>query len=197
VVAEYEKIIGNIANIKEEKKEKADNRIISLIDRRLLTLKDKKDETVGYYKNLDDMEKSGQTRREKDSLEIIEENNFTKKIASLETRDNDFIDEINADLKKKYHVEFKYPPPLEVTPELLIANWSLDRANDLQIKKDNTFSWKRDNVNLSGKWSLDSLTLHFEFSDGSNLDYTITGGSETVLMMKEETDKSLHFLCRR
>ncbi|MFI5134114.1 MAG: hypothetical protein ACHQEB_07255 [Chitinophagales bacterium] len=196
IVSEYQKIIDNIANIKEEKKDKADNRIISLIDRRLLTLKDKKDETSDYYKKLDDLEASDLTRADKDSMYIVEENDFVKRIGTLETRDTDFVSEINADLKKKYHVEFKFPPPLQVSPELVTANWSLDRDSDLQLKKDKTFSWKKDKDSYSGKWSLNDLSLRFDFSDGSSLEYTITGGSETVIMMKQVSNNSLHFLCR-
>ncbi len=196
IVNEYGKIIDNIANIKDENKKKADNRIISLIDRRLVTLEEKKDATADYYKSLNQLDSLNLTQEQKDSIEIVYENRFLNKMNQLENQDKDFMNEVNADLKKKYHVEFKYPPPLMVTPEVLTGNWTLDREISLEMKKDLSFTWQKETKQFSGTWSLDYLTINFRFSDGSFDRYLITGGSDKVILMKFIPDSSFHYLCR-
>ena len=196
LINEYENIIGSITNIKNEKKESADNRIISLIDRRLSTLKDKKEATMAFYKNLDELENSDSPQHKKDSLSIVIQNQFAEEVAALEVRDTIFMNDISADLKKKYKTDFKFSPPFLVTPEAVTGNWTLNREIQVLIKKDNTFEWNEGVNKYSGKWELDGLNLNFDFSDGDKNHYTITGGNKTVILMRLNSDNSFNYICR-
>src|SRR5688572_17704411 len=102
IVGEYEKIIDNIINIKDEKKGQADNMVMSLIDRRIATLKKKKDATSIYYANLDALDTLNARKEEKDSLSLILQNDFIRATRSLDTADNGFMNDVNTELKKKY-----------------------------------------------------------------------------------------------
>lgn len=196
IIIEYDNIISSISNIKVEKKESADNRIISLIDRRLGTLKDKKEATVAYLNKLNELDASGIMQHEIDSLVIVLQNEFDKQIASLESRDTIFMKDISADLKKKYKIDFKFTPPFLVKPEAVTGNWTLNRKIQIQIKDNFTFDWKVAGNNYSGKWTVDSLNLNFDFSDGDKVYYTITGGSDLVILMNRNSDNSFNYLCR-
>ena len=196
IVSEYEKIIENIINIKDEKKGQADNMVMSLIDRRIATLKKKKDATSIYYANLDALDTLNARKEEKDSLSLILQNDFIRATRSLDTADNGFMNDVNTELKKKYKVEFRYPPPFALAPEKLYGNWTLDREGDLSLKEDKSFSLKGAGESFSGKWRIDSLTLRLNFSDGDVYRFVITGGTEKVILMQRLPDSSLHFLCR-
>lgn len=196
IINEYDMIIGSIINIKEEKKETADNRIISLIDRRVGTLKDKKNATEQYYRKLSELEKSGLPEQELNRSVAALQNDFLNEITSLESRDTIFINEIKTDLKKKYKAELSLPPPLLVTPELLTGNWMLDRDQPLIFKKDMTFEWGSGRDKLTGSWKLDSLTLTLKTINGDQYGFTITAGGESALFVKLHSDNSIHILCR-
>lgn len=196
IINEYDMIIGSIINIKEEKKETADNRIISLIDRRVGTLKDKKNATEQYYRKLSELENSGLPEPELNRSVAALQNDFLNEITSLESRDTIFINEIKTDLKKKYKADFSLPPPLLVTPELLTGNWTLDRDQPLIFKKDLTFEWGSGQDKLTGSWRLDSLTLTLKTTHGDQYDFTITAGGESAFFVKLHPDNSIHILCR-
>lgn len=197
IINEYDNIISSISNIKVEKKEAADNRIISLIDRRLLTLKDKKETTLAYLTKLNELDASGFMQHEIDSLVIISQNEFDDQMASLESRDTIFMNDISADLKKKYKIDFKFPSPFLVKPEAVTGNWTLNREIQIQIKNDFTFEWEERENNYTGKWTVDSLNLNFDFSDGDKVYYTITGGNDLVILMNRNSDNSFNYLCRK
>ena len=93
---EYEKIIKNINNI--EKVENVDNRLVSLIDRRVSTLQDKKTATADYYRNYDSLGAD-----DNDPRVIRLYTDFLAKIKELETQDTSFMNGVNRELKKKYN----------------------------------------------------------------------------------------------
>lgn len=189
VIKEYDKIIKNINNI--EKAEHVDNRLLSLIDRRIATLTDKRKATEDY---LTEIEKLGPVSEEDpNSLSLY--NNLISKISVIDTRDTAFISGISAELNKKYKTSFELPGVFVITPDILYGNWTVDRDKYLNLKKDNTFSFTMESKNYPGKWTLDELTIHFNFEDGSSIGYTINSGSEKF-MLATDTNGNPHFFCR-
>ncbi|HWC52536.1 MAG TPA: hypothetical protein VG676_03045 [Chitinophagaceae bacterium] len=188
VLNEYDKIIKNISNI--EKVEHVDNRLISLIDRRIATLTEKRKATADYYNNYYSI---GTDTNDPRVMNFY--NNFLAKINALETQDTAFINGVSAELNKKYHVKFNLPGLLIVTPDILYGNWTVDQNKYLDLKKNNTFSFIMESKDYPGKWSLDNLTIHFYFDDGSSIDYTINSGSQSF-MLARDTNGNPHFLCR-
>ncbi|MBS1919034.1 MAG: hypothetical protein JST17_02165 [Bacteroidetes bacterium] len=189
VLNEYDKIIKNISNI--EKVDHVDNRLLSLIDRRLATLSDKRKATSDYYRNVEALG-SGTTE---DPKVMAEYQKFISKINTLDTQDTSFINGVSTELNKKYSVKFNLPGPFIVTPEILYGDWTVDRNKFLNLKKDNTFSFEMESKNYPGKWTLDYLTIHFNFDDGSSIDYTINSGNPGF-MLANDTNGNPHFLCR-
>jgi hypothetical protein len=189
MITEYEKIIKNINNIQKE--EHVDNRLLSLIDRRVSTLEDKKNATEDYYKQYDSIGAD-----DSDPRNIKLYSNFLERIKELDGQDTSFINSVNADLKKKYKVEFKFPAPIVITKEFLTGNWTLDGKKNISLNKDEKFVWKSSNQSYPGTWSLDGLTLTFKFNeDGSTLDYTIQRASQTFVFAVDSTGVP-HYFCR-
>ena len=188
LINEYEKIIKNINNIQKE--DHVDNRLLSLIDRRVSTLGDKKIATEDYYRQYDSIGAD-----DSDPRNIKLYNNFLEKIKELDGQDTSFINSVNADLKKKYKVDFKFPAPIQITPEFLQGHWTLDREKNLELKKDNKFVMKNGNDTFNGKWSLDYLDLQLKFDDGSEFVLTIQRASQTFVFGQEKAG-SPHYLCR-
>ena len=185
---EYEKIIKNISNI--EKEEHVDNRLVSLIDRRLSTLRDKKEATAEYYSAYDSL-----GGNDSDPATIKLYNNFLKKVGELETQDTSFINNVNKELKKRYKVDFSFPSAQVITPEYLVGNWTLDREKEIFLDKNEKFTWKNPDKNFSGTWSIDDLTLSFKFSDGSVVDYSIKRASKKFMFVSD-ADGVPHYFCR-
>jgi hypothetical protein len=189
VVNEYDKIIKNISNI--EKAEHVDNRLLSLIDRRIATLTDKRKATADYYSNYEALNATG----DDDPGAIDLYHNFISKINKLDVQDTAFISGVSAELNKKYRVKFNLPGILIVTPDILYGNWTIDRNKFLNLKKDNTFSFAMESKDYPGKWSLEGLNIHFNFDDGSSIDYTINSGSQSFMLATDSYGHP-HFLCR-
>jgi hypothetical protein len=196
IINEYEMIIGSITNIKEEKKEWADNRVISLIDRRLGTLKEKKNATAAYYDQLNVLDQSGLAQEELDKQIIALQNDFTAKMASLENRDTVFMNDVRTALNKKYKSDFQVSKPFLISPGLLHGNWMLDREIKIRFKKDQSFEWENGQQTISGKWLLEDLDLEFQFSDSDIKKVTITNGNQKFLLLKSTDDGIMHILCR-
>lgn len=189
ILNEYDKIIKNISNI--EKVEHVDNRLISLIDRRIATLSGKRKASADYYTALETLGNvSEDDPRSKDLY-----HNFISKINILETQDSSFIEGVSKELNKKYSSKFELPGPFIVRPEVLYGNWTVDRNKYLDLKKDNTFSFIMESINYPGKWSLNDLNMQLHFDDGSSIVYTINSGSQSFMMTTDNTG-NVHFFCR-
>jgi hypothetical protein len=185
---EYEKIIKNINNIQKE--EHVDNRLMSLIDRRVSTLEDKKTATADYYRQYDSLGSD-----DSDPRVIHLYNDFMEKIKELEVQDTSFINNVNAEIKKKYKVDFKFPAPIVITTEFLTGNWTLDREKNISLNKNEKFVWKNSDQSFDGTWSLSDLDLSFKFSDGSTVDYNIQRASQTFVFAVD-TAGAPHYFCR-
>ncbi|MBS1620523.1 MAG: hypothetical protein JST10_16925 [Bacteroidetes bacterium] len=188
ILIEYDKIIKNISNI--EKVANVDNRLVSLIDRRIATLTDKRKATADYNNTILSTDISEDT-----AAAIALYNNFISKMNAFEYRDTAFINGVSNELTKKYNTKFSIPGPTIITPELLFGNWTVDRDKYLNLKKDNTFSFNMDSIDYPGRWSLDNLTLHFNFFDGSSIDYIINSGGQNFLLTNDGNGTP-HFFCR-
>lgn len=186
---EYDKIIKNISNI--EKVEHVDNRLVSLIDRRIATLTDKRKATADYYTSYDALGSVS----DDDPKAIDLYHNFISKVNSLDVQDTAFISGVSTELNKKYHTNFNLPGVFIVTADILYGSWTIDRDKFLDLKKDNTFSFIMESKNYPGKWTLDYLTIHFNFEDGSTIDYTINSGSPKFMLATDSYGHP-HFLCR-
>ncbi|HYM94672.1 MAG TPA: hypothetical protein VET23_11075 [Chitinophagaceae bacterium] len=191
ILNEYDKIIQNIGNI--EKVEHVDNRLLSLIDRRLETLKDKKNATADYYSAYSNYLATGATDEDSKVIDLYK--GFISKIATLDNQDTSFVNGVSSELKKKYKIDFNPPGPFIVTSEIVIGTWTVDRNKTLILNKDNTFSFTAESKTYHGKWMLEGLTIQFNFDDGSSIGYTINSGNQKF-MMATDTQNHLHFLCR-
>lgn len=189
MLAEYDKIIKNISNI--EKVEHLDNRLLSLIDRRIATLTDKRKATADYYTNYDAL--GSVTDDDPKAIELYK--SFISKINVLDVQDTSFVNGVSAELNKKYKTNFNLPGVFIVTPDILYGNWTIDRNKYLDLKNDNTFSFIMESKNYPGKWTLDNLTIHFNFEDGSSIDYTINSGSQKFMLATDSYGHP-HFFCR-
>ena len=188
MINEYEKIIKNINNIQKE--QNVDNRLLSLVDRRVSTLEDKKAATADYYRQYDSI-----SADDNDPRNIKLYNGFLKKIKELDEQDTSFINSVNAELKKKYKVDFKFPPPIQITPEFLQGHWTLDREKTLDLKKDEKLVMKTGNDTYNGTWSLDYLDLQLKFDDGSETTFTIQRASQTFVFAQDKAGTP-HYFCR-
>jgi len=188
MISEYEKIIKNINNIQKE--EHVDNRLLSLIDRRVSTLEDKKAATADYYRQIDSINAD-----DSDPRNVKLYNDFLERIKELDGQDTSFINSVNAELKKKYKVDFKFPAPIQITPEFLEGHWTLDREKNIELKKDNKLVMKNGNDTYNGTWNLDYLDLHLKFDDGSESILTIQRASQTFVFSQDK-DGTPHYLCR-
>jgi len=189
LINEYDKIIKNISNI--EKMDHVDNRLMSLVDRRISTLTDKRKATLNFYDELDAL----RNVPEDDPAVTGLYQNFLSQISSLEAQDTAFIRGVKEELNKKYEMELEIPGPFIIEPNVLYGDWTVDKVKFLNLKKDGTFSFEIESVNYPGKWSLDNLTIHMNFDDGSNIDFTIKNGSQDLLMAFDNNGNP-HFFCR-
>lgn len=185
---EYEKIIKNISNI--EKEEKVDNRLVSLVDRRLSTLRDKKEATAVYFRAYDSL---GGNDNDPATMKLY--NDYLEKIRELEVQDTFFINGVNMELKKRYKVDFKFPAPPVITAEFLTGNWTLDREKDILLNKNKKFTWKNPDQSFSGAWNINDLTLSFRFPDGSVVDYFIQRANKNFVFASD-TAGLPHYFCR-
>src|SRR5690242_17455757 len=101
LIREYNKIIDNIINIKDEKKGQADNMVMSLIDSRVTTLKLKRDSTIRYYAELDALDTLHVSEKLRDSLSNDLQKNFIRVSRSIDTLDRGFMNDVNIEMKKK------------------------------------------------------------------------------------------------
>ncbi len=189
LINEYDLIIKNIGNI--EKMDHVDNRLLSLVDRRISTLKDKKKATEDYYDQLNALGEAPE-----DDPRVTElYQKFLSQINFLETRDTAFIRGVRDELNKKYDMQLETASPFVVEPDIIYGDWTVDKVKIFQFKKDGSFAFEADSENYPGKWSLDSLTIHMNFDDGSNIDFTIKSGSHDFLMAFDNNGNP-HFFCR-
>lgn len=187
---EMDQTATNMLNIKSEAS--VDNKLKSLIDRRVQTIKDTK-ETMQAY-----IEKTAALLQQKDTATLLkEETKFATAMEAIAKRDNDFINEVTPQLEKEYETKLERPKQQESDISTITGNWKMDGEIELVIAANNTFTWKKADGGFKGTWQLSDRSISFTFTDGDKITYTIKKIKTGTALFQNTANNMLSTLCRQ
>ena len=184
---EMDQTVSNMMNIKSEAL--VDNKLMSLIDRRVQTIKDVKATMLDYRYKITALTSNT-------AAQEAEENKFTEAMENFSRRDNDFINEIVPQLEKEFKTILKRPefPAPDVTA--ISGNWKMDAEIELSVKKEGSFTWKKADTAYAGNWLLNDREISFFFSDGEKIHYFIKKIGSSSAILQNTDNKKYSNLCR-
>jgi hypothetical protein len=186
---EMDQTATNMLNIKSEAL--ADNKLKSLIDRRVQTIKDTK-ETMQAY-----IDKTAALLQQKDTATLLNEQaKFATDMEAIAKRDNDFINEVTPQLEKEYDTKLERPKRQESDISTITGNWKMDGEIELTIAADKTFTWKKIDGNFNGTWQLTDRNITFTFSDGETITYTVKKIKDKTALFQNTANNIHSTLCR-
>ena len=186
---EMDQTVSNMMNIKSEAL--VDNKLMSLIDRRVQTIKDVKATMLAYRDKI-----AALTGTDALAAQEAEETKFTAAMESLGKRDNDFINEIVPQLEKDYKTTLKRPEFSTLDVAAISGNWKMDAEIELTIKKEGQFTWKKADSTYAGNWLLNDRDISFFFSDGEKINYVVKKISSSAAILQNTDNKKYSNLCR-
>jgi predicted ribonuclease YlaK len=196
VTDEMDQVIKDMGNIKKE--EFVDNRMETLVDRRMDSYTKRKTFIEDFYNEVFTLSAKNLSDEELNNEAVSIQKKLGDRVASLESKDGDYITEIKATLEKEYDTKLNIPEfNFDIKSESLKGKWKMNKASDLNISADGSFTWSSDNVSTSGNWSLSEDIINFNFKDGDKLSYTVKGVDAMVLRLINKADGSFAFGCRQ
>jgi hypothetical protein len=196
VTDEMGQVIKDMGNIKKE--EFVDNRMQTLVDRRMDSYTKRKTFIEDFYNEIFTLAGQNLPEEEINKEVVSAQKKLGDRVAALETKDGDYIKEIKATLEKEYDTKLDIPEfNLDIKNESLRGKWKMNRATDLNISADGSFTWSSDSLSTSGNWNLSEDILNFNFKDGDKLSYSVKGIDAMVLRLVNKADGSFAFGCRQ
>lgn len=196
VIDEMDQVIKDMGNIKKE--EFIDNRMETLVDRRMDSYTKRKSYMEDFYNEIFTLYGQKLSEEEINNQAVSIQKKLGDRVASLESKDGDYIKEIMATLEKEYDTKLNIPEfSFDIKGESLKGKWRMNKATDLNISADGSFTWSSETVSASGNWSLSEDILNFNFKDGDKLSYTVKGIDAMVLRLVDKADGSFAFGCRQ
>lgn len=187
---EMDQTATNMLNIKSEAS--VDNKLKSLIDRRVQTIKDTK-ETMQAY-----IEKVAALLLQKDTAMLLkEETTFATAMEGIAKRDNDFINEVTPQLEKEYDTKLERPKQQESDISTFTGTWKMDGEIELTIAANNTFTWKKVDGDFKGTWLISDRNINFTFADGEKIDYIIKKIKTSTALLQNTANNVHSTLCRQ
>lgn len=186
---EMDQTVSNMMNIKSEAL--VDNKLMSLIDRRVQTIKDVKAAMLGYKDKI-----AALTGTDALAAQEAEETKFTAAMENLSRRDNDFINEIVPQLEKEFKTTLKRPELSAPDVASISGNWKMDAEIELSVKKEGSFTWQKADSTYTGNWLLIDREIKFIFTDGEKINYFIKKISSSSALLQNTDNKKYSNLCR-
>lgn len=187
---EMDQTINNMLNIKTEAS--VDNKLKSLIDRRVQTIKDTKETMQAYIE-------TGNTLKLKNDTAALrkEEEKFVAAMEVISTRDKAFIAEVTPQLEKEYETTLEKPKQEQSDISTIAGKWKMDGEIELELTNTNSFSWKRLNDTFTGTWQLSDRIITFSFSDGEKIIYNIKKIKSATALFQNTANNVYSNLCRQ
>ncbi len=186
---EMDQTAANMLNIKTEAS--VDNKLKSLIDRRVQTIKDTK-ETMQAY-----IETTAALRQKNDTAALLkEEEKFISAMSVISKRDKIFITEITPQLEKEYATTLTLPKQEESDVNTIAGTWKMDGEIELTIAAGNTFTWKKTDETFTGSWQLSGRLITFSFADGDKIPYNIKKIKPGTVLFQNTLTNTFSTLCR-
>lgn len=194
VTDEMELVIHDMENIKKE--EAVDNRMQTLVDRRMESYRKRKTYITEFYNEVLALASRNLQEEEANKQAVAIQKKLGDRVAALEEKDGSYVKEIKATLEKEYDLTLKIPEfNFDIKKESLVGKWRMNKATDLTMDASGSFSWTLDKETATGTWTLNEDKLSFNFSDGK-LTYTIKSIDQMVLRLINSEDGSFAFGCR-
>lgn len=186
---EMDQTVSNMQNIKSEPS--IDNKLKSLIDRRVQTIKDTKETMQAYIE-------TGTALRQKNDTAALrkEEEKFVTAMEVISKRDAPFIAEVKPQLEKEYETTLEKPRQEESDISTIAGNWKMDGEIDIELAGNNTFNWKKMNETYAGTWEVNDRVITFKFSDGDKITYEIKKIKTATALFQNTATKEYSTLCR-
>lgn len=195
VTDEMDQVIHDMENIKKE--EAVDNRMQTLVDRRMESYKKRKEYITGFYSEIMALIAQNLPDAEAMTQSAAIQKKLGEKVAALEEKDGAYIKEIKATLEKEYKIKLEIPEfNSEINKENLVGKWNWNRSANLVMNINGGFTISSDAETAKGTWSLSDETLNFNFENGDKVSYTIKGLDKMVLRLVDNADGSFAFGCR-
>ncbi len=184
---EMDQTVSNMMNIKSEAL--VDNKLMSLIDRRVQTIKDVKATMLDYRDKITALTGNA-------AAQEAEENKFTAAMENLSHRDNDFINEVVPQLEKEFKTTLKRPEFSAPDVAAISGNWKMDAEIELSVKKEGSFTWQKADSIYTGNWLLTDREIKFIFTDGEKINYFIKKIGSSSALLQNTDNKKYSNLCR-
>ncbi|MBK6937794.1 MAG: hypothetical protein IPH18_13565 [Chitinophagaceae bacterium] len=195
ITDDMEQLINDMGNIKKE--ENIDNRMVTLVDRRIESYKKRKNYIAEYYDEIIELSGTAAPQEEMNSKATAIQKRLSTRVKELERKDGEYIKEISQTLEKTYNVTLSVPEfNTEVNKENVAGDWKINKATQLTLAKDGSFSWLADEKKLTGNWDLQDKIIQLIFSDGEKLSYNIKSLNTLVIRLENTGDGSFAFGCR-
>jgi uncharacterized membrane protein len=195
VTDEMEQLIRDMENIKKE--ESVDNRMQTLVDRRIESYKKRKDLISAYYNDIMALFNQNLPETEAYQQVVAIQKKLGDRVTGMEEKDKVYAVEIKSTLEKEYKTDLKVPEfNNAITKENIAGKWQMNRTNNMVMDVNGSFTISSDTEKATGTWTLTDEKLDFNFSSGEKLSYTVKGLDNMVLRMVDNADGSFMLGCR-
>ena len=195
VTDELDQLSRDMENIKKE--DAVDNRMQTLVDRRIDTYKKRKELMANYNAEIITLEAKNLSEQETLQQIAAIQKKLNDRVTGLEDKDRVYAKEIKETLEKEYKIKLEVPEfNSDITKENIAGKWEMNRSNKMIMEANGNFTISSETEKATGTWTLNDVTLNFNFNSGEKLSYTVKGLDKMVMKLVDNADGSFVFGCR-
>lgn len=196
---EIEQLKVNMTNIKSEKD--LDNRVLSLIDRRVTSLNELTEASVDMFNGMATLRSDSSALGEEEFVarNIELQKTYNDRTVQIAEEERILKTDIIAALKKEYELEFDdiKSLQLDINNANVTGKWLINGVVKWYMNADQTFNWVVEDKAFDGNWSLKKDTLYLKFSHPEEAKFKIIQLYNNILSYKNMVDGTVSVACRQ